>query len=111
VADADVISAFWDGMTCHSLVHELGCEQQKTTKALLDIVTRHASGEEAIGATFTLVNVCAATGSGRTAPTSTAVKSTKKGAKGGKKRQKQRLHCLTLLTNNGNKEVKDSDKD
>jgi hypothetical protein len=24
--DADVISAFWDGTTCHSLVHELGHE-------------------------------------------------------------------------------------
>jgi hypothetical protein len=26
VADADIISAFWDDMTCRSLVHELGHE-------------------------------------------------------------------------------------
>jgi hypothetical protein len=39
VADADAISEFWDGTTCHTLVHELGHEQPKTTKELLDIAT------------------------------------------------------------------------
>jgi hypothetical protein len=33
-------------------VHELGCEQSKTTKELLDIATRHASSEEAVRAVF-----------------------------------------------------------
>jgi hypothetical protein len=37
VADADVISAFWDNTTCYTLVHELDCEQPKTTKELLDM--------------------------------------------------------------------------
>jgi hypothetical protein len=27
LANTDVISVFWDGMTCHTLVHELGREQ------------------------------------------------------------------------------------
>jgi hypothetical protein len=39
VVDADVISVFWHGTTCHTLVHELGREQPRTTKELLDIVT------------------------------------------------------------------------
>jgi hypothetical protein len=46
VVDAVIISAFWDGTMCHSLVHKLGREQSKTTKVLLNIATRHASGEE-----------------------------------------------------------------
>jgi hypothetical protein len=33
-------------------VHELGWEQPKTIKELLDIATRHASGDEAVGAVF-----------------------------------------------------------
>jgi hypothetical protein len=33
-------------------VNELGCEQPKTTKELLNIATRHASGEEAVGGVF-----------------------------------------------------------
>jgi hypothetical protein len=37
VADADVISAFWSGMTCRTLVHELSFYQLKTTKELLII--------------------------------------------------------------------------
>jgi hypothetical protein len=39
VADVNVILVFWDGTTCHTLVHELGREQPKTTKELLNIVT------------------------------------------------------------------------
>jgi hypothetical protein len=49
LADADIISAFWDGMTCHTLMHELSREPPRTTKELLDIATRQASGEEAVG--------------------------------------------------------------
>jgi hypothetical protein len=41
---------------CRSLVHELSREQPKTIKELLDIATRHASDEEAVGAPFTLVS-------------------------------------------------------
>jgi hypothetical protein len=33
-------------------VHELGQDQPKTTKKLLNIATRHASGEEVVGAIF-----------------------------------------------------------
>jgi hypothetical protein len=44
VADADVILTFWDDMTFRTLVHELGREQPKTTKELLDITTRDALG-------------------------------------------------------------------
>jgi hypothetical protein len=64
VADADVISAFWDDMTCHILVHELGREQPKTTKELVSIATRHTSSEEAVEATFILGNAEAAASSG-----------------------------------------------
>jgi hypothetical protein len=56
VADTDVILVFWDGTTYRTLVHELRCEQPKTTKVLLDVATQHASGEEAVGATFVLGN-------------------------------------------------------
>jgi hypothetical protein len=54
VADADVILAFWSDTTCHTLVHVLICDQPKTTKELLDIATRHASVEEAVGDAFVL---------------------------------------------------------
>jgi hypothetical protein len=64
VADVDVISAFWDGTTCHSLVHELSREQPKTTKELLDILTQHVSGEEVVRAAFTLVEAGAAASGG-----------------------------------------------
>jgi hypothetical protein len=57
VADADIISTFWPGTMCCTLVHELGHDQLSTTKDLLDIATWHASGEEAIGAAFILHNV------------------------------------------------------
>jgi hypothetical protein len=39
-------------MTNRTLVHELSCEQSQTTKELLDIATRHASGEEVVEAIF-----------------------------------------------------------
>jgi hypothetical protein len=49
VVDTDIISAFWDGTTCCTLVHELDLEQPKTTKEMLDIATQHTSGKEAVG--------------------------------------------------------------
>jgi hypothetical protein len=96
VADADVISVFWDGTMCHTLVHKLGHEQSKNTKELLNIVTRHASGEEAVGAVFVLGNTGMAVGDGRAVPTKTAVKSARKGTKGGKKGQKRPDHGALL---------------
>jgi hypothetical protein len=70
VADADIISTFWDSTTSHTLVHELSHEQLKTTKELLDIATQHASGKEAIGAAFILGNAGAAANDGWATPTS-----------------------------------------
>jgi hypothetical protein len=52
VTDADVILAFWCGTTCGTLVHELSHDQPNTTRELLDIATRHASGEEVVGDAF-----------------------------------------------------------
>jgi hypothetical protein len=43
---------FWSGTNYRTLVHELSRDQPKTTKELLDIATRHASGKETIGAIF-----------------------------------------------------------
>jgi hypothetical protein len=51
-------------MTCFTLVHELGREWPKTTKELLDIATRHASVEEAVGAAFVLGNLDTTTNCG-----------------------------------------------
>jgi hypothetical protein len=81
VADADVTSAFWIDTMCRTLVQELTRDQPNTTKELLDIATRHASGEEAVGAAFVL-------GNGKMAPCSSPVapsKATIKGDKGSKK--------------------------
>jgi hypothetical protein len=52
IFDADVIETFLTRTTCESLVHKLGHKSPRTTKELLDIMTNHASGEEAIGAIF-----------------------------------------------------------
>jgi hypothetical protein len=90
VADVDVISTFWDGMTCHTLVHELGCEQPKTTKELLDIITWHTFGEEAVRAAFILGNAKAVISGGWATPSKATTKGVKKGTKGGKKGQKRR---------------------
>jgi hypothetical protein len=45
ICDAEIISVFLSGMIYQTLVHELSCDQSKTTKDLLDIATRHAFGE------------------------------------------------------------------
>jgi hypothetical protein len=68
VVDVDVVSVFWDGTTCHTLVQEFGCKQPETIKELLDIATRHASGEEAVGAAFTLVEAIVTAGGARQRP-------------------------------------------
>jgi hypothetical protein len=87
VADADVISAFWSSTTCGTLVHELRCDQPKTTKDLHDIATRHASGEEAVGTAFVLGHAKATTGDRRAPPSKGTIKGTGKGTKGDKKGQ------------------------
>jgi hypothetical protein len=70
------------------LVHELSREHPKTTKELLDTVTHHASGEEAVGAAFILGNAAATADCDRTAPTKATTKGARTGAKGGKKGKK-----------------------
>jgi hypothetical protein len=52
VGDTDVISSSWSGTIYCTLVHELGHDQLRTTKELLDITTQHAYGEKAVEATF-----------------------------------------------------------
>jgi hypothetical protein len=110
VADADVISVFWDVMMCHTLVHELGREQPKTTKELLDIATRHASGEEAVGAAFILGNVKVAASNDRAAPSKATVKGTRKGAKGGEKGHKRQPWRIAVVASDdcNNEKVDDS---
>jgi hypothetical protein len=39
MADADIVSAFWDDTTCHTLVHEFSRKQPETMKELLEITT------------------------------------------------------------------------
>jgi hypothetical protein len=80
-----IILAFWDGTTCRTLVHEFGNKQLETIKVLLEIVTQHASGEEAVGAAFTLVEAVVTASWGQTVPPSITTVGTKKGAKGRKK--------------------------
>jgi hypothetical protein len=109
VADADIISTFWDSTTSHTLVHELSHEQLKTTKELLDIATQHASGKEAIGAAFILGNAGAAANDGWATPT----KSARKGDKGGKKGQKCQPHRVAIVAGNddGDEEADDSSEE
>jgi hypothetical protein len=84
MADTDVISVFWSGTTCRTMVHELGHDQLKTMKELLDIATRHASSKEAVGAAFILGNAKIAASDSRTTPSKATIKSTRKGANGGR---------------------------
>jgi hypothetical protein len=74
---------------CRTLVLELGHEQLKTTKELLNITTRHASGKEAVGAAFVLANVATTAHGGQATPTKDTNKGTRRGAKGGNKGQKR----------------------
>jgi hypothetical protein len=100
-------------MTCRTLVHELNREQLKTTKELLDITARHASGEEAVGATFILGNTGMTTNDDRAAPTKTTIKGVRKGPKGGKKGPKRQPHHVAIVVGNGggDEEVSDSSEE
>jgi hypothetical protein len=50
MCDVNIILEFWSGTNYQTLLHELSRDQPKTMKELLNIATRHASGEEAIEA-------------------------------------------------------------
>jgi hypothetical protein len=85
MTDTDVIWALWDGMPCCTLVLELGREYPKTTKEVLDIATRHASNEEAVGAPFILGNVKEDASGCRVAPSKATIKGTRKDTNDDKK--------------------------
>jgi hypothetical protein len=65
ICNVEINLAFYSGINCQTRVHELGRDQPKTTKELLDIATRHASGEEAVGAVFVQSTGKVAPGGGR----------------------------------------------
>jgi hypothetical protein len=113
VEDVDIISAFWDSTTCCSLVHELGREQIKTTKALVNIAPRHTSGEEAVGATFTSVEAGMAVIDSQTTSPKIAARGTRKGSEGRKKGQECYPRHLTARVSNGSvrEEIEDSDEE
>jgi hypothetical protein len=90
VYDADVISAFWSGMTYRTLVQQLGHEQPKTTKELLNIATRHASSEEAVRAIFVQSSGKTTLGGGRQALATTVDKGTKRGVRNDKRGPKRK---------------------
>jgi hypothetical protein len=43
---------FQDGITCTSLIHRLERLMPRTTRELLNVVSNHADGEEAVAATL-----------------------------------------------------------
>ena len=108
MGDVEVISAFLSGTTCRTLVHELGRSQPETTKELLDIATRHASGEEAVGAVFVQGNGKATSGNGRGSPSTPASKRDAKGKKKGQKRRPQQVAATSSHRDDGDK-AEDSD--
>jgi hypothetical protein len=71
-------------------MHELSCDQPKTTKELLDIATRHASGEEAIRAVFVQSSGKATPNSSWGAPPKATDKGIKRGARSDKRRPLRR---------------------
>ena len=50
----DVLSVFLSRTTYESLIHKLGCLKPRTTRDLLDVAMNHASGEEVVGAVFSV---------------------------------------------------------
>jgi hypothetical protein len=86
---------------CRTLLHELGREQPKTTKELLDITTRHAFGEEVVEAAFILGNVGAVANGGQATPTKATVKSARKGGKA-EKGAEELTRCVAIVASNGN---------
>jgi hypothetical protein len=94
------------------LVHELDRDQSNDTKELLAIATRHASGEEAVGAIFILADVKTVPGGSRATPSKATDKSIKKGVKGSKKEEKwcPRQVVVTTSGNDDDKEADDFDE-
>jgi hypothetical protein len=84
-------------------------------KELLDITTRHTSGEEAVGDVFIQDNGKAAPGSGWGAPLKTTEKGTKSSAKGDKMGLKQQPQWVAVTTNcdegDNDKEAGDSNNE
>jgi hypothetical protein len=102
VADTDVISAFWSGTMCHTLVHELSRDQPNTTKELLDIATRHAFGKEVVEAAFALGNGKTVPGGHQAMSSKATGKGAKKGIKAGKKGQKRHPRRVVVATSGNN---------
>jgi hypothetical protein len=96
-------------------VHELSRDQPKTTKDLLDIATRHTSGEEVVGAIFVQSSGKAAPGSGWGGGTKAADKCKKSGARSDKRGPKQWPQGVTVATSNdecdNDKDTGDSDEE
>jgi hypothetical protein len=65
-------------------VHELGYDQPKTTKELLNITTRHAFGKVVVGAIFVPGDGSSVPSSSRGVPLKAAGKGTKRSVKGNK---------------------------
>jgi hypothetical protein len=91
IFDTNFTSVFWSGMTYRTLVHELGREQLKTTKELLDIATRHASDEEVVGAVFVQGGHKVVLSGGRGTSAIATHKGTKRGIKSDKRGPRQWL--------------------
>jgi hypothetical protein len=91
------------------VLNELGHEQPKTTKELLDIAPQHASSEEVVGAAFILGNAGATTNNCRPHPTKAAIKGAKKGSKGSRKGQKHRPHCIVVMAGNSDSDEEAGD--
>jgi hypothetical protein len=72
-------------------VHELGRNQPNSTKELLNIATRHASGEEVVRPIFIQDNGKVALGGGCGVPLKTVSKGAKRSTKGDKRASKWRL--------------------
>jgi hypothetical protein len=80
-------------------VHDLGRDQPKTTKELLDITTQDASGEEAVRDIFIQGAGKAVPDDSRRVPPEEADKGAKRSTKGNKRGLKQRLQRVTVTTN------------
>jgi hypothetical protein len=96
-------------------VHELGRDQPKTTKELLDITTRHALVEEVVRAIFVQGNGKAAPNGGRGVSLKAAGMGTKRSTKGNRRGPKHRSQRVTVAMSgdegDNNKEVDDSDEE
>jgi hypothetical protein len=97
------------------LVYELGHEQPKTTKELLDIATRHTSGKEAVGAALVQGGSKAVLSGGQGTSAGATDKGTKRGIKSdkrGTRRQPQRVMVAASCDEEmNNKNTSDSDEE